>query len=135
MNAKNWTRLYLLISALGLLPVALSYGIAPTMVVPSLFDVAVESTDLTHILRAVMGLYLGMVVLWVLGAMRPNIARTAVISEVAFMFGLAFGRLLSIVADGVPSLLLVAYAAVEIVMGGLGIWILRQAPEPRAAHL
>ena len=108
---------------------ALSYGVAPAVVVPWLLDVAVEGTDLTHIFRAVMGLYLGMIVLWVLGALRPKLARAAVISEVAFMFGLAFGRVLSIVSDGVPSLLLVAYTAVEIVMGLLGIQILRQWPE------
>ena len=133
VKGQGWTRLYLLVSALGLLPVALSYGLAPGVVLPWLLDVAVDSTDVTHIFRAVMGLYLGMIVLWSLGAMRPNLARTAVISEVVFMFGLAFGRVLSMVFDGMPSLPLVAYTAVEIVMGMLGIRNLRQQREIRLA--
>jgi len=132
MKVQSWTRLYLLVSALGLLPVALSYGLAPGVVVPWLLDVPVDSTDLANIFRAVMGLYLGMIVLWLLGASRPSIARSAVISEVVFMFGLAFGRVLSMLLDGVPSLLLVAYTAVEIVMGVLGIQILRQPRESRS---
>jgi hypothetical protein len=129
MKAQSWSRFYLLVSAAGLLPIALSYGVAPAVVLPKVLDVAVEGTDLTHIFRAVMGLYLAMIVLWVLGALRPSLTRTAVISEVAFMFGLAFGRVLSILSDGVPSILLVAYTTLEIVMGVWGILILKSLPE------
>jgi hypothetical protein len=49
-----------------------------------------------------------------------------VIAEVFFMFGLAGGRVLSIIVDGVPSTLLVAYALVEIMMGLWGILILQK---------
>ena len=129
-KAQSWARLYLLVSAAGLLPAALSYGVAPVVVLPKVLDVAVEGTDLIHIFRAIMGLYLAMVVLWVLGALRPRLTRPAVISEVTFMFGLALGRVLSIVFDGLPSLLLVAYTAAEIVLVALGILILKQLPEP-----
>ena len=129
MKARGWAKFYLLFSAAGLLPIALSYGVAPAEVLPKVLDVAVESTDLTHIFRAVMGLYLAMIVLWILGAFRPELTRTALISEVAFMFGLASGRLLSIFTDGVPSLLLVAYTALEVVMGVWGILILKKLPE------
>ena len=129
MKAQSWSRFYLLFSAAGLFPIALSYGVAPAGVLPAVLDVAIEGTDLTHIFRAVMGLYLAMIVLWILGAFRPELTRAALISEVAFMFGLAFGRVLSILADGVPSLLLVAYTALEIVMGVWGILILKSLPE------
>jgi len=129
MKAHSWARFYLLVSAAGLFAVALSYGVAPAVVLPKVLDVAVEGTDLTHIFRAVMGLYLAMIVLWVLGALRPNLTRVAVISEVTFMFGLAFGRVLSILSDGVPSLLLITYTALEIVLGVWGILILKRLPE------
>ena len=118
-------RFYLLFSAAGLVVVALSYGVAPAAVLPKVLDLAIESTDLTHILRAIMGLYLGMFVLWVLGAVRSNFTRAAVIAEVFFMIGLAFGRVLSIVVDGVPSILLIGYTVVEIAMGLWGILILK----------
>ncbi len=129
------TRVYLLISAASLLPVALSYGIAPAVVLPKVLDLTVEGADLTHILRAVMGLYLAMIVLWVLGALRPNFARAAVMAEIVFMFGLAAGRVLSILVDGVPSILLVGYTAVEIGLGCWGILILKKLPETEHARI
>ena len=128
------TRFYLLFSAAGLFVIALSYGVAPAAILPRALDVTVEGTDLTHIFRAVMGLYLGMIVLWVLGAFWANLTRAAVIAEVTFMIGLALGRVVSIVIDGIPSMLLVAYAVLEIAMGLWGVLILnrpvRTQPEP-----
>ena len=126
------SRFYLLFSAAGLTAVALSYGIAPAVVLPWLLDLTVEGVDLTHVFRAVMGLYLGMIVLWILGAMRPDMTRTAVISEITFMFGLAFGRLLSIVVDGAPSILLIGYTAIEIGLGCWGILVLKQFSPPQS---
>jgi hypothetical protein len=120
------TRFYLLFSAAGLLLIALSYGIAPAAILPLALDMAVEGTDLTHIFRAVMGLYLGMIVLWVLGAFKASLTRAAVIAEVTFMFGLALGRVVSIIVDGMPSLLLIAYAVLELVMGLWGVLLLKR---------
>ena len=120
------TRFYLIFSAVGLFVIALSYGVAPADVLPKVLDLTVEGTDLTHIFRAIMGLYLGMIVLWVLGAFRSNFTRAAVIAEVIFMFGLVFGRVVSIVVDGVPSILLVGYTVLEIAMGSWGIVILKK---------
>ncbi len=49
------------------------------------------------------------------------------------MFGLAFGRVLSIVVDGVPSALLLVYTALEVAMGFWGVMILKRfaAESPR----
>jgi hypothetical protein len=120
------TRFYLIFSAAGLFVIALSYGAAPADVLPKVLDLTVEGTDLTHIFRAIMGLYLGMIVLWVLGAFRSNFTRVAVIAEVVFMIGLAFGRVVSIVVDGVPSILLVVYTVLEVTLGSWGILILKK---------
>jgi hypothetical protein len=126
-------RFYLLFSAVGLTLVALSYGVAPADVLPKLMDLKIEGTDLTHILRAVMGLYLGMIVLWLVGAFRLDFTRAAVISEIFFMLGLASGRLLSIAVDGVPSIPLIIYTIVEIALGTWGIWVLiTQIPKQQA---
>jgi hypothetical protein len=119
-------RFYLIFSAAGLFGVALSYGIAPAAVLPKVLDLNVEGTDLTHILRAIMGLYLGMIALWIVGACRPGFTRASVIAEIFFMLGLACGRVLSIIIDGVPSILLVAYAIVEVAFGLWGILILKK---------
>jgi len=88
-----------------------------------ILDVSIEGTDLSHASRAIMGLYLGMIVLWILGAFRPNFTRAAVISEVFFMIGLASGRVLSIVVDGMPSMLLIGYTVAEILLGLWGVFV------------
>jgi hypothetical protein len=124
-------RTYLIVSALGLVVVALTYGVAPSAVLPRVLDLTVEGTDLTHIFRAYMGLYLGMIALWVLGAFRPSVTRAAVIAEIAFMFGLALGRVLSIILDGVPSVLLVGYTIAEIVLGSWGLLVLNRCSSTR----
>jgi len=120
------TRFYLLFSAAGLFVIALGYGIDPAAILPMALNVTVEGIDLTHIFRAVMGLYLAMIVLWILGALRASLTKAAVIAEVTFMFGLAAGRALSIIIDGMPSVLLVIYAVLEIVMGLWGVLILKK---------
>jgi hypothetical protein len=97
----NYRKVYLWLSALGLVPVALSYGVAPVESLNWLFGMTVEVPNQAHIFRGIMGLYLGMVLLWIMGAMNESCERPAIIAEVFFMSGLAVGRLLSVVVDGV----------------------------------
>jgi hypothetical protein len=121
-------RTFLLICAIGLVPIALGYGMAPSVTLQKLFSIAVEGTNLTHIFRAVMGLYLGMAVLWVLGAFRGTLTRTALICCAVFMLGLAFGRVLSFLADGQPHWLLIVYALLEVFFGIIALALLRRIP-------
>jgi hypothetical protein len=62
-----------------LIPIALSYGAMPSVSLDRLFSITVDGTNLTHILRAVMGLYLGMVFIWVLGALNRTLTGPALI--------------------------------------------------------
>ena len=68
---------FLLLAAIGLAPIALAYGFRPEHSVPWLYGVEVTSPNGTHIFRAVMGLYLGICILWLLGAFKPDMTRTA----------------------------------------------------------
>ena len=45
------------------------------------------------------------------------------------MLGLAAGRTLSLMVDGMPYWLLVAYLVVELVLGGVGLQLLKK-PNP-----
>jgi hypothetical protein len=119
-------RYYLLVSAAGLSVIALGYGIAPTEVLPQILQITVSDRDLIHIFRAVMGLYLGFVVLWTAGAFVPRVAQAAILSEVVFMVGLASGRFLSLLIDGWPSILLTIYLILEATMAVIGIICLRK---------
>jgi hypothetical protein len=119
------TRAFLLFCAVGLVPIALGYGAKPSASLDVLFGITVDTTNLTHIMRAVMGLYLGMVVIWVWGAFKKQMAAPALVSCAVFMLGLAAGRILSFVIDGMPHWLLVVYAVLEIVLGLAAIVIYR----------
>ena len=78
--------------------------------------------DLVHILRAVMGLYLAILTLWLLGAIRGgSLMRTAIISEIVFMSGLAAGRLIDMLLNGWSSPILIVYTVAELVLASLGI--------------
>jgi hypothetical protein len=70
-------RFYLIFSAAGLLLVALSYGVAPAIVLPKVLDLTFEGADQTHIFRAIMGLYLGMITLWIVGGPDPHSGKPA----------------------------------------------------------
>jgi Domain of unknown function (DUF4345) len=116
MNKKN---AHLIVSTLILLPVALAYGILPDKLLPIFFDIKVETIDLMHIFRAIMGSYLGIVGLFVLGICSDKYWPTATLINVVFMGGLALGRLVSMAIDGRPSLLFLVGFMVELL---LAIW-------------
>ena len=119
-------RLFLLAAALGLTPIALSYGANPQGSVPFLFGFPVETVNAEHIFRAVMGLYLGQAAFWVIGAIRASVTTAALWGVVVFMWGLAFGRIFSLFVDGLPSVLLVIYLLLEIGFGVVGYLLLRR---------
>ena len=113
--------LHLTISAIILIIVSLVYGLSPTNILPNFFDFGVESIDLKHTFRATMGLYLGMVVLWVIGIFKSPQWRTATISNVFFMSGLVLGRTISFVIDGIPSIYFSVGLILELTLALWGI--------------
>lgn len=129
MNIRS---LFLVVTAVGLTPIALGYGAAPERSLAFLFDIPVESTELAHIFRAVMGLYLALVVFWLAGAIKPKLTQAALWSLVVFMFGLAAGRALSLVLDGFPHWLLFVYLVLEVAFGAIGWMLLRRGEAENA---
>jgi len=115
-------KLFLLVAGVFLFPVALSYGVDPAATLPKFMNITVEGTDQTHIFRALMGLYLGMVTFCIIAAFTPEWRHVAVIW--AFAYSLAAGRILSLIVDGMPSPILLFYMAVELIGGTLGLLVL-----------
>jgi hypothetical protein len=103
----------LVISVLIVVPVALIYGFQPKL----LFDIHPKTTDENNILKAVMGFYLAFSGLWILGILKPSFWKAATISNLLFMFGLAFGRMISIFFDGIPSTLFILGTIGEVILG------------------
>src|SRR5262249_43087288 len=117
---------YLLIIAMGLVPVALSYGANPVGVLPRLLKFSVEAPNESQVFRALMCLYFATSVFWIMGALWPGWQQAALIWAAFFMLSLALGRLLSLTLDGSPTTpLLNVYLAVEIFAGLLALWLLR----------
>ena len=124
-NERMKTRAFLIFCAIGLVPIALGYGAKPSVSLDILFGMTVDTTNLTHIMRAVMGLYLGMAVLWLWGAFRISMEGPALVACAVFMLGLAAGRILSFIIDGMPHWLLIIYAVLEIVLGLIAVILYR----------
>ena len=95
-------RAFLIFCAVGLIPVALGYGAKPSFTLDALFGIKVDTTNLTHIMRAVMGLYLGTVVFWLCGAFKRSMAGAALAACAVYVLGFAAGRILSFLLDGLP---------------------------------
>ena len=128
-------KLFLLVAAAILVPVALSSGVDPAVILPKFMNITVEGIDQTHIFRALMCLYLGMSAFCVVAAFTLSWRHVAVIWAVFFAFSLAIGRILSIVVDGVPSRILLLYLIVELAIGIWGLAVLsreRRKAEARA---
>ena len=111
---------FLLLAAVGLIPIALSYGLMPAESMSFLYDINVSSIELSHILRAIMGLYLALVIFWVIGAFKKSFRLPALWSLTVFMLGLAAGRTLSLLVDGIPHPLLIAFLLLEVGFGAVG---------------
>ena len=122
----NSRQIFLVIAALGLVPIALSYGLVPEKSLGYLFQMSASDINTTHIFRAIMGLYLALATFWITGAIKPDLRLAALYSLVVFMLGLAFGRLLSLVIDGSPNILLLLYLFLELGFGVAGIVLLRR---------
>jgi hypothetical protein len=123
----NLTKAFLLFAAVGLTPIALGYGAMPGTSLQWLFGIDASSVNSSHIFRAVMGLYLALVLFWIAGAINQRLQFAALWSLVVFMLGLAAGRILSLVLDGFPHPLLFIYLVLEVIMGIIGLALIRKA--------
>ena len=119
-------------TAVGLTPIALAYGIAPAATMRWLFDIDATALDARHIFRAFMGLYLALSCFWIAGALVSRLRLPALWSLFVFMVGLATGRVISLVIDGWPHPLLMFYLFLEISFGVVG-WLMLRAADGQAA--
>jgi hypothetical protein len=117
--------IFLLLAATGLLPIALSYGASPEASLAFLYDIDAGDVNTKHIFRAVMGLYFAQIIFWVCGARSDSLRLPALWALTVFMLGLAAGRALSLVIDGMPHPLLVVFLVLEIGFGVGGVVLIR----------
>ena len=121
---------YLIFAFVGVASIGLLYGISPQWFAQSCFGVADLDRNMAHILRAIMGLYVGFALFWLFAALGNKHRNTAVLTSLIFAAGLVSGRLISLLADGVPSRILVIYTLAELALVPLAYWVYR-LPEDR----
>ncbi len=116
------TKIHLVISVIIVIPVAFVYGFQPQLS----FDMFLETIDEQNFYKAIMGLYLGFSALWILGISKPSYLKTALLTNIIFMLGLALGRMLSMLLDGIPTFGYVFGTFAELFLGCYGIWVIRK---------
>lgn len=114
------TKIHLIISVCIVIPVAFVYGFNPS----SQFDIHLNTTDEHNFFKAIMGLYLGFSILWLLGIFKTNYLKLALVTNSIFMLGLGLGRLLSLFIDGTPTFGYQFGTFAELFLGFYGFWVI-----------
>ena len=122
MNIK---KAFLITAFFAMLVLALLYGLSPGWFVRTFFDIAEIPTDIAHIFRAIMGLYIALGLFWLFSAFSDRYRSAGVATVVVVAAGLVTGRLISLFMDGVPSPLLVSYIAIELLIIPVALWVFR----------
>jgi len=114
---------YLIFASSIVLIIALLYGVNPQWFSKTFLDIPEMGTDFSHILRAVMGLYIAFGLFWFSSAFSDKSRNVAVLTTMLFGGGLVTGRLISLFVDGIPSPLLTLYIAMEFVLLPIAYWV------------
>jgi hypothetical protein len=128
-NLATVKNLHLIVSVILIIPIALVYGLYPNVCMPILFNFKVETINLTSVFRAMMGLYIGVSIIWVVGIAKPKFWFSATLTNIFFMGGLSLGRLLSLAWDGVPSIYFLIGLALELTLACWGLTNLKKYPD------
>ncbi|APQ18330.1 DUF4345 domain-containing protein [Maribacter hydrothermalis] len=96
--------LNLFLSGIVVIIAGVVYGGHPTYIMPELLGFEVIDLELKNMLRAVMGIYIGVGLFWVLGSIKAELWYGATLCNVLFMGGISFGRIVSTLFDGISPL-------------------------------
>lgn len=113
-------KIHLLIAIIIVIPVSFVYGFNPK----SQFDIQLETIDEHNFFKAIMGLYLGFAILWILGILKQKYLKTSLITNMIFMLSLGFGRLISLFLDGTPTFGCQFGTFGELFLGFYGCWVI-----------
>jgi Domain of unknown function (DUF4345) len=119
----NLKKAYLIVAFAAVSAIGLAYGIDPAWFARTFLGMDAVGVNVAHILRAVMGLYLALGCFWLYAAFSDKLRNTAILTTLVFAGGLVCGRLLSFIIDGQPAPLLVFYAALELAIIPVALWI------------
>jgi hypothetical protein len=122
-------KIHLIFTFVGISTIALLYGVSPQWFARTFLDIPELELDFAHILRAVMGLYLALGLFWLYGAFNDKYRNPALLTFLIFAAGLVIGRIVSVLADGLPSPILMLYLFLELIFVPITYWIFKQPDE------
>jgi hypothetical protein len=118
----------LIFSFFTICTIATLYGVSPEWFFDSfLLGSQSPSVDQSHILRAVMMLYIALGLFWLWSAFSDKYRDAGVLVLCIFCGGLVSGRILSVIVDGIPSPLLILYIFMELSLVPVCIWLLTRS--------
>ena len=117
----------LIISFLTICVIALLYGVSPQWFFATFLVNSQEpSIDQSHVLRAVMMLYMALGIFWLYCSFSDRYRDSGIIVLAVFCGGLVTGRILSVIVDGIPSPILILYIFMELSLIPVCIWLLKR---------
>ena len=122
---KSIKKYFLIFACVVVSIIAILYGISPAWFAKTFLNIPEMSVDFAHLLRAITGLYLGLGLFWLVSAFNDRHRNAAVLTTAIFAGGLVSGRLISLLADGRPSPILVVYIALELSLIPVAVWVFR----------
>ena len=124
----NKESLFLVLVAIGLIPLGVTYGTHPAfnlLPISFLDEVEINSIDHANIFSGIMGLYITMAIFWILGAFNKSLTIPALWSLVIFMTGIGAGRAISMIADGMPSGPYLLFLLLEVIFALIGFMFIK----------
>jgi len=120
-------KVLLVLSFVTVCVIALLYGISPQWFFDTFLVTSQKpSIDQSHILRAVMMLYVALGLFWLYCAFSDRYRDSGIIVLAVFCGGLVAGRILSVIVDGIPSPILILYIFMELSLVPVCIWLMRR---------
>ena len=113
-------------AGIGIAVIGAIYLVAPEFIL-GVYGIKVQSASEANLFRgAYGGMFIAFAALFCLGALRDRFMRSARAALLVFMAGFALGRIVSIIVDGVPHILLVGILVVELAYSGAVLYLIRR---------
>ena len=122
---KNAKKNFLILAFVAVTPIALAYGVSPDWFASTFLGIETLDTNIAHILRAIMCLYLALGLFWLYSAFHEAYRNAALLTVIVFTGGLVIGRIISYFADGQPQPILILYIGLEFVLVPVAYWVFR----------
>lgn len=114
---------YLIFAFVSVSVIGLLYGVCPKWFARTFLEINDLNSDIAHILRAVMCLYLALGLFWLYSAFNDDYIGVALITVLIFAGGLVIGRIISFFIEGMPAPILTLYIVMEFTLVPVTFWI------------